>query len=267
MPSVFDVSTIDRNKFKSPFRENGLTDWNCPSCGKGFLKIRKGTFHREETSDSKSVHSNLAWEPHWIEYLYSCLLECDDTACKDIVASSGTGSVKPYMDFNNEGSSFWNDVDWFFPKYFYPNLKLFNYPKNIPDKVRFELENSFSLFFCDPPASANHVRMALENLLTHMRINKTLTRNGKRRYLSLHQRIQRLPKTYQDIQEIFLAVKWLGNAGSHSGTTVSSDDVLDAYELMEKLLVEVFDDDSNRIKALAKKINRNKGPAKTILSP
>ena len=84
--------------------------------------------------------------------------------------------------------------------------------------------------------------------------------------MSLHDRIKLLPKKYQDIQEIFLAVKWLGNAGSHSGTTVSSDDVLDAYELMEKLLTEVFDDKSNKIKELAREINKNKGPSKSIFS-
>lgn len=57
-----------------------------------------------------------------------------------------------------------------------------------------------------------------------------------------------------------MAVKWLGNAGSHSGNTVSADDVLDAYELMEKLLTEVFDEESKKIMALAKDINKKKGP-------
>ena len=58
-----------------------------------------------------------------------------------------------------------------------------------------------------------------------------------------------------------MAVKWLGNAGSHSGTTVSAEDVLDAYELMEKLLAEVFNEESKKLKALAKKIIENKGPS------
>ena len=263
---MFDVASIDRKKFKSPFRENELIDWDCPSCGKGFLKIKKGTFHHEETRDSVRAKESDLWDPEWIEYLYSCLLECNNPACKDIVSSLGVGSVKPYMDFDKEGRSFWNEGDCFFPKYFFPNLKIFDYPKNIPDEVKFELENSFSLFFCDPPSSANHIRMALENLLTSMKIKQFRIQKKKRRYLSLHDRIKLLPKKYQDIQEIFEAVKWLGNAGSHSGTTVSSDDVLDAYELMEKLLAEVFDDESNKIKELAKKIIKNKGPSKSMFS-
>ena len=243
-----------------------MTDWNCPSCGKGFLKIKKDTFHHEETRDSQKAQSSEDWMPEWFESLYSCLLECNNPACKDIVSSSGVGFLEQYIDFDQKGTSFHDYRECYFPKYFSPNLKIFDYQKSIPDEVKFELENSFSLFFCDPPSSANHIRMALENLLTCMKIKQFRIQNRKRSYLSLHDRIKLLPKKYQDIQEIFLAVKWLGNAGSHSGTTVSSDDVLNAYELMEKLLTEVFDDESNKIKELAREINKNKGPSKSIFS-
>ena len=157
--------------------------------------------------------------------------------------------------------------DRFIPKFFSPHLKIFDYQNSIPEGVKDELENSFSLFFCDPPSAANHIRMALENLLTHMKIKRYVTQNGKRRRLSLHERINLLPKKYHYIKDIFLAVKWLGNAGSHNGTTVSSNDAFDAYDLMEKLLAEVFDDESKKIKELANKINVNKGPAKTMFSP
>ena len=83
----------------------------------------------------------------------------------------------------------------------------------------------------------------------------------------LHERINLLPPKYHDIQELFTAVKWLGNAGSHSGATVSSDDVLDAYELMEHLLTEIFDEERKKnLKALAQNINKNKGPIKSAFS-
>ena len=45
---------------------------------------------------------------------------------------------------------------------------------------------------------------------------------------------------------------------SNSGQTVSVNDVLDAYELMEKLLTEVFDEESKKIMALAKDINNKR---------
>lgn len=258
--------SIDRKIFKLSFRGKGLTRWRCPTCGKGLLKVKTGTFHSVETGASKNARSYGEWEPDWIEYLYSCLLECNYTACKDTVSSSGEGSTEKFIDFDQDGMSFYNDRKCYYPKYFSPNLKIFNYQQDIPDEIQNELENSFSLFFCDPPSAANHVRMALEMLMTHIRIKQYRVENGKRRYLSLHERIKLLPKKYHDIQDLFMAVKWLGNAGSHSGTTVSADDVLNAYELMEKLLAEVFNKESKKLKALAKKIIENKGPEKSIFA-
>ena len=257
---------IDRKKFKASFKKDELTNWNCPTCGKGFLKVKEGTFHHEETRDSVRAKESDDWDPEWIEYLYSCLLECINPDCKDIVSSTGVGSTG-YVVYDENDIPYPSYEDRFIPKFFSPHLKIFDYQNSIPEGVKDELENSFSLFFCDPPSAANHIRMALENLLTHMKINKTLTKKGKRRYLSLHERIKLLEDKYDDIQDIFMAVKWLGNAGSHSGKTVSSDDALDAYDLMEKLLVEVFDDESKKIKELANKINVNKGPAQTMFSP
>jgi len=32
------------------------------------------------------------------------------------------------------------------------------------------------------------------------------------------------------LQDLFFAVKWLGNAGGHNEAVVTKDDVLDAYE-------------------------------------
>lgn len=252
--------SIDRKKFKLPFRGKGLTKWNCPTCGKGLLRVKPGTFHSEETRASRREHSYDEWEPEWIEYVYSCLLECNNTACKEIISSSGVGSVTHDIGYDEKGELYDDLTACFSPQFFSPNLKIFNYQKNIPDEVTDELENSFSLFFCDPPSSANHIRMALENLLNHMKIKKYRIQKGKRNYLKLHERINLLPKKYHDIQLFFIAVKCLGNAGSHSGNTVSADDVVDAYELMEKLLTEVFDEKSKKLVALAKNINRNKGP-------
>lgn len=59
---------------------------------------------------------------------------------------------------------------------------------------------------------------------------------------------------------MLFAVKWLGNAGSHEGTELSANDVLDAYEIMEHLLEEIYSQRSTRLQAIAKRVNRNKGP-------
>jgi hypothetical protein len=80
--------------------------------------------------------------------------------------------------------------------------------------------------------------------------------------LTLHRRIELIPKKHQHLQDLFFAVKWLGNAGSHSDKAVTKDDVLDAYEIMAEILQDLFVKKTSRVKHLAKLINKTKGPAK-----
>lgn len=44
---------MDRKLYKIPFKLGSSPDWQCPNCSKGLLRIKEGTFFREELSDSK----------------------------------------------------------------------------------------------------------------------------------------------------------------------------------------------------------------------
>lgn len=253
---------MNRKAYKLPFTEKGLLRWMCPSCGKGLLRIKKNTFHAEETKDSKRIHSHEAWDPSWIKYVYSCLLECTIPACKDTVANSGTGSVDFDIEYDEKGSAYQTWKDYFNPKHFSPHLKIFICPKGTPDNVSEEIDKSFSLFFNDASSAANHIRIAIEDLLTHLKIKRYVLKVKKRTFLSLHRRIELLPAKYKHLQDLFFAAKWLGNAGSHSDRVVTIDDVLDAYEIMEEILQDLFIKKTKRVKSIAKKINKAKGPKK-----
>lgn len=82
---------------------------------------------------------------------------------------------------------------------------------------------------------------------------------GKRLFINLHSRIELLTKPYSKLKELFFAIKWLGNAGSHSTNEITIDDCLDAYEIMEEVLRELYDSKEKNIKQLARKINKKKG--------
>ena len=56
-------------------------------------------------------------------------------------------------------------------------------------------------------------------------------------------------------------IKWLGNAGSHSSAEITLDDVFDAYELMQHILIELYQP-KNELGKLAKAIRKRKGPIK-----
>ncbi|MGB3133805.1 MAG: DUF4145 domain-containing protein, partial [Candidatus Macondimonas sp.] len=85
----------------------------------------------------------------------------------------------------------------------------------------------------------------------------------KRRFISLHQRIALLPPKYAHLKDLILAIKWLGNAGSHDGgSEVTLDDVMDSYELTEHILQEVYAPKLEKLQKIAKNVNKKKGPAK-----
>ena len=56
--------------------------------------------------------------------------------------------------------------------------------------------------------------------------------------------------------------QWLGNAGSHSNHEVTLDDVMDAYEMMEAVLTQLYEPKGDSVKKLVKEINKKKGPAR-----
>jgi hypothetical protein len=93
-----------------------------------------------------------------------------------------------------------------------------------------------------------------------MKIKRYETKNGKKLFLNLHKRIDLIPAKYQNLKDYCLAIKWLGNAGSHSDKKITLDDVMDAYEIMEEVLKELIEKKQEHIKKLVKTINRKKGP-------
>ena len=55
----------------------------------------------------------------------------------------------------------------------------------------------------------------------------------------LDKRIKEFEKTHVDIADKLLATKIIGNSGSHVAE-ISKDDVIDAYEILEYVLEELF---------------------------
>ena len=252
---------MDRKAVKVPFTPDHTPDWMCPTCAKGILRIKDESFSKAELASSRD-HSYDEWEPYWIRYVYSCLLECSNSKCKEVVTSTGTGGVDASMGQDERGEWYETYEDYFEPKYFEPPLHLFRTPAECPESVAGPIKESFRLLLASPDAAANAVRAAVEQLLTELKIKRYTSSNGKRRFISLHQRIALLPGQYAEIRDLILAIKWIGNIGSHSRNELTVDDVLDAYEFLEHVLEEIYGQKTRKLKSLAKKINRKGGPIK-----
>jgi hypothetical protein len=251
---------MDRKLFKRPFTKEWQPEWICPSCDKGVLTIKKDTLHVEELSHSRD-HSHEAWDPDWVEYVYSCLLYCSNPSCKEVVASSGTGKVDFDVGYDEEGyqTQIWSD--YFRPKFFQPPLHAISIPDSCPEQIKSALTDSFSLLFSSPSSAANCIRVSIELLLNDLKVKRYNLVKNKRRIISLHERISNIPPKHSDLKELILAVKWLGNAGSHDNEEVKIDDVLDAYEMTEHVLEEIYAPKRKKLTAIAKLVNKKKGPS------
>jgi hypothetical protein len=59
-----------------------------------------------------------------------------------------------------------------------------------------------------------------------------------------------------------MAVKHLGNAGSHPGVIVEDKDVFDGLDILERILVECFEKAGSELASMVKEINKVRGPRK-----
>lgn len=250
---------MKRSLWTETLTEHHAPSWPCPGCHKGALALVQKSLVYKETAASKRAHSDDAWEPEWIEYAFTAWLKCNRTTCNQEVAVSGNGEVE--MDYDPEDE----DMVWspyFIPKFCWPMPNMFELPAKCPDGIEKELRAAFSLFWFNTGAAANKTRTALENLMDHLGIKKRYkVANGKFAERTLHQRIEVFQKREPVIGAQLMALKWLGNTGSHEGE-VSRDDVLDAFEILEHALGELIDQRTAKVAALARKLMKKHGKKK-----
>lgn len=202
-----------------------------------------------ETVESKRARGEEGWDPDWITVVFAAWLKCTDARCGQEVAISGRGGPEGFFD-PEEGMS-WQDE--YRPLMAIPMPDMIELPIRCPTAVADELRACFRAFWSDPSSSANHLRSALERLLDDIGVKKQTRSKGKTMTLSLHQRIAEFQKGEPVLGGHLLAIKLLGNTGSH-GSGVDQADVLDALEIVEHSLAEIVTQRSKRIASLAKRL-------------
>ena len=249
---------MNRSIWKRKLSAHSMPSWPCPSCAKGTLRLIPKSLVRNETLESKRGHRHPDWDPDWLEYAFVAWGKCSHENCGAEVAISGVGGIEPCYDA--DGGTAWED--YFSPRFCYPMPSIIDVPRKCPDDVKGELKSSFSLFFMDANAAANHVRVALERLMDHFGVQcRQKDKTKKFVDLSLHRRIEIFAKKQTAVGAPLMALKWLGNAASH-GRAISQDDLLDAYEVLEHTLVELIDRRSERVAELVKHITKKHAPRK-----
>ena len=253
---------MDRTPYQLPFSVDRVPPWSCPRCRAGFLTLDAKSLISKETAASLREHEHPAWEPDWIRHVFSCVFECSNAKCNEPVSCCGVGQAE-IVEYEDEEFGWGQTIqDRFTPEYFQPHLLLMDIPTTCPPGVCDHLFESFTLFFADPGASLNCARTAVEAVLTDLGIKRFVVVKNKRKPINLHQRILLLPPKHKEQVDLLLAVKWLGNSGSHDGEKPTAADVRITYDLLEHVLSEIYEEKGKKLKAVAKKVNKKKGPLK-----
>lgn len=224
----------------------------CPKC-KASLKLNQKTLIDEETAGSTEASNLGVIEPEDRVGVFAGMMRCVD--CREVVAVCGTSSIaREFVDGDHR------IVEYLSPKSFVPTLQIFEAPENLPDPIADALTASFAAFWSNPSAAGNALRIAVEELMTCEGVRKFP--QGKRRGpLDLHARIEIYRLQQARRADLLLAVKWIGNVGSHQTDELTRKDVLDGYHLFERVLTETFHP-SDAMLRLAKKIIKAKGPVR-----
>ncbi len=242
---------IDRKTWTESFPKAEFPPWPCPGCAHGTLIVDMESFITGETAESISCDG-------FFEESFACHMKCTYPECKGRVVVCGA-SFPMVLNDSVEGIM---NVDFCRPTYIYPTPHIFPIPSKCPENITGEVIKAFSLYWCDTNAAGNRVRACIELLMDHLKIKKRrLTKIRKYCSISLHDRILDFHPQNPDIGEQLLAIKWIGNTGSHS-SDLTKDDLIDDFEMLQFVLDDIFELKRKRLKAMAKGINKNKGPAR-----
>lgn len=260
------------------FEKNSPTQYPCPNCNIGILKPT--LVKSEITGEGEFMTHNNYHDG--IEHIFSGLFKCSKESCGEIISFGGVCNKDIRTGYELPNGE-WEEryITYYEPKFFYPNLRLFKIPKEIPKVIKEQIDFSFSHFFNDLSACANRIRTTIEVILDeigasnyHMPIDRSRcpirnstcslhsssTRRKKKKFRNLHQRIEYLSrKKNKKLGTLLLANKIIGNEGSHNGL-VKIEDILDAYEILEEILNILFIKPNLKIENLAIEITTLKKP-------
>jgi hypothetical protein len=253
--------SINRQLCKNAFTLDSIPSWICPTCKMGVLETDKKNIKVFEGSESKSYHSHPAWEPSWINGGFLGFFKCTNPKCSEIVSIIGKMNVVEGQEFNEEHER-WDIVAFreLNPTQFFPPLDIFHINKDVPEKIKTAILSAFNIYWADLSSCANKIRVAAECIMDDLKVPKTYMDRRKRKGYSLHKRIEIFRRTNIEEAEHLMAIKWIGNFGSHQLENLTKDDILDGFEILELVTNKIYDKNTARIKKLSKKINKRKKP-------
>lgn len=224
--------------------------FTCPTCGQGLLVPDTSTLFEVEPAFSKRAHGDEAWDADWITRRFSFRSTCNNEECAEVATISGHSGVDQGYGYDGQTEYY----DYYRIESFFPAPDLIPIPEEAPNDVDKLLKRCFVLYWVDTSAAANAMRASLEALMDEMKVpTSKKTKAGKVVPIYLHERIQLWSETHKDYADLCIALKEVGNLGSH-GETVREKHFFGALEIYSHVLQQLFENNAAKMKELAEKI-------------
>lgn len=260
-----------KHKWMSFNNESIDTDFVCPYCDQGKMILDKKFSHEHQYESNKKYTDKyengeiIYWDIHSLQSAVSGLLKCNhcNDACSFLGEVQGGEDYEYSVEYQEEVSV--NSFHMSF-KYIHPPIKLIKIHNEYPDNIKKVLNESFLLFWNHESSCLNKLRIVVEEILDDLKVpRKAKIRNGANRgkfqKLTTHKRIEKLSEKskYKSASQYLLALKWIGNKGSHSSITVDVKTINQTYEILDKALDLIYVNSDKKLLKRVVEINKKKG--------
>lgn len=239
---------MDKTLWNRSFTDAACPPWPCPTCGSGVVVLLPDQLREQMTKESAKHQAEEWWGFEHVALTFSAWGECANKQCGEQFVISGDGYVDQVP--TGEDMTDYEYVSFFTPRFISPTLRLCSLPENCPKEVVDAMHAAFALFWQSKPAAAGRIRVSLERLLDHL---GSPSRTKENNLISLGHRIEQFSKANPDHGTHLLALKWLGNVGSHTAV-VETNDLLDAFEVFEHVLAELIGTKSAAVAKLSERL-------------
>jgi hypothetical protein len=231
---------------------------SCPNCKSGFIRFSDP--QTTESYESRRERNNEAWDPEWIHGTFTVDGTCENHECQ--LSVHGTGDYRVdwssrTQDFDTHGPLY---SEYFKLTHLHPPMMIMPIPKTAPEEVKAGVLRASRVLFADPGLAATALRATVERFLTSEGVASEV--NGS--FRTAHQRIAEWLGTdigRESTGRLLLAVKWLGNAGTHEDADLTTTEVLEGAMMLDEAFHRVYTGPD--IDARAQTINLAKGPSRT----
>lgn len=238
----------------------------CGHCGDGVIKFKPRCVLEIESIASINNHDLEDFDFEWVYGQSIVRGYC--SRCSETTIFITDYSLAEHLEYDNATGDLTKSYkDTLTIKFASPAPRFSIISNLYPKGINQLLEASFIHLFNDKASCANKLRICIESVLDDIGIKKTVINNkGKRQALNAHSRIELLKSSakskHNQAYTYLMAIKWIGNTGSHSGKPPSETAIIAAYKLIDKALDILYIGSDQKLVKLAASTIKGKGKIK-----